>query len=148
MKKFSLLLLVAAAVAAGFWFGAHRGASSSGERPAVAVPEGAIENDPRRPGAVGKRAPGLEEALLGEWRSLDDLTFTRVFEAGGKFHDTYQGEPAGAPGTWELTSDGSEELRLASEGDTMRFHVVAVTEESLTLTYLGRGNSLRFERVR
>lgn len=148
MKTFLVSLLVIVVAAVAFWFGFSRAGSSPAERPAAVIPEGAVDNDPRRPASAGKRAPGLAETLVGEWRSVEDVTFTRVFETGGNFYDTYQGDPAGAPGTWEIATDGSEELRLSSEGDTMRFRVMAVTEDSLTLVYLDRGNSLRFERVR
>jgi hypothetical protein len=120
-------------------------------RPAADLPAGAIENDPSAGGAhSAKRDPNVEAKLVGEWKSVSDPSFTRVFGSDGKFHDTYNGDPAGAPGTWQLATDGSEELWLDSEGDRMRFRVVAVTDASLDLVYIGGagGGNLSFAKVR
>ncbi len=146
MKPITAALAVILVVAAGFFL-SRAGWFGEPVRPIAPVPEGAEENDPTLP-ASAKRPPGLEAQLVGEWRSLEDTKFTRVFAASGQFHDTYGGDPAGAPGTWELATNGSEELWLHSEGDTMRFRVVESTATALELTYLDRGNTLRFERVK
>ena len=50
--------------------------------------------------------------------------------------------------TWQLATDGSEELWLDSEGDRMRFRVVSVSATSLELVYLDRGGALSFVKVR
>ena len=151
-QRLALLALLAAAIAlVFFWkrgcpFAALCLLGGEAPRPAAEAPAGGVENDPRLEGRVG-RDPELAEHLVGEWRSLDDASFVRVLAAGGNFHDTYQGDAAGAPGTWALAGDGSGELRLSSEGDTMRFDVISITENSLAMIYLDRGNLLRFERV-
>lgn len=148
-----LIAIGALALAAAFWLHGCGFASFclSGKkvpsRLPVAVPEGAIENDPRLDGRVGAD-PRLAENLVGEWRSSEDPSFTRVFSADKTFRDTYAGDPAGAPGTWEVALGKADQIHLFSEGDTMIFDVISLTEDDLSMIYLGRGNLLRFERVR
>ena len=147
MRVFLAVLILAAVAALALYLAAGSRQPAGGARPYAEAPAGAIENDPNAPAA--KRAPDEAEAsVVGEWRSVDDPAFTRVFEANGSFYDTYNGDPAGAPGTWAFATDGSEELRLASEGDTMRFRVVAVTGATLQLVYLDGNGVHRYERVK
>lgn len=135
------LLVVILAVAAGVGLFLWERSASSGARPAAVAPAGAEENDPTAPNRV---KPTLAAAIVGEWRSVDDPSFTRVFEADGKFYDTYEGV-ADAPGTW---AEVGGELHLSSGAGTLRFDVTGVTESSLAMIYLDRGNLLRFERAR
>jgi hypothetical protein len=151
--KVSLAAVLALSLATVFWLrgcGFATFCLSGGDVPSrvpAVVPEGAVENDPRLEGRVGAN-PRLAENLVGEWRSSEDSSFTRVFSADKTFHDTYAGDPAGAPGTWEVSAGKADQIQLSSEGDTMTFDVVSLTENDLSMIYLGRGNLLRFERVR
>jgi hypothetical protein len=151
MKAFlSVVAILLLAVAA--WAAYDTLVAQNAARPSAQVPEGAEDNDPlaNDQKSAGKRAPGTEAALVGEWKSSTDASFTRVFQADGKFYDTYEGDPAGAPGTWQLATDGSEELWLDSEGDRMRFRVVSVSATNLDLVYIGGagGGNLSFVKVR
>jgi hypothetical protein len=139
-------LLVIVAVAAAF-FGRGASPERSADRQRVEVPAGAEENDPTAAPSGDQRA-AIAAAIVGEWRSVDDPTFTRVFESNGNFHDTYNGDPAGAPGRWSQPTDGSADLLLASEGAFLPFRVVAVTSETLQLVYLEGNGVQRYGRVK
>ncbi len=151
--KVALAAVFAFFLGAVFWLrgcGFANFCLSGGEVPSrvpAVVPEGAVENDPRLDGRIGQD-PQLAEHLVGEWRSAEDASFTRVFAADKTFHDTYAGDPAGAPGTWEVSAGKVDQIRLSSEGDVMTFDVVSLTENDLSMIYLNRGNLLRFERVK
>lgn len=149
--KLILIALAALVLATVFWLrgcGFATFCLSGDEVPSrvpAVVPEGAVENDPRLAGRIGAN-PRLAENLVGEWRSSEDSSFTRVFSADKTFHDTYAGDPVGAPGTWEVSAGKADQIQLSSEGDTMTFDVVSLTENDLSMIYLGRGNLLRFTR--
>lgn len=149
MKPTIAALAVVLVVAAGFflnragWFGEPA-------RPSAEVPEGAIDNDPTRP--AGKLpADSLAAQIVGEWRSVEDASMTRVFQENGQFHDEYGGDPAGAPGTWEIgpvaTPSKFPPLLLSSEGDVMEFGIsVDNADGRLVLTYVGEGQA-KFKRA-
>lgn len=119
-------------------------------RPSVETPEGAIDNDPTRP--AGKLpADSLAAKIVGEWRSVEDASMTRIFQENGQFHDEYGGDPAGAPGTWELGTPPTPQkfppLLLSSEGDIMEFGIsVDNSDGGLVLTYVGEGEA-QFKRA-
>lgn len=147
MRALLAVVVLALVAAAAFYFGRQDFSSNGDPRPYAEAPEGAEENDPTAPPSGDQRA-AIAAAIVGEWRDVADPSFTRVFEANGNFHDTYAGEPAGAPGRWSQPTDGSADLLLASEGAFLPFRVVAVTPETLQLVYLDGNGVQRYERVR
>jgi hypothetical protein len=102
----------------------------------------------------------VELAILGTWRSADDPKFTREFTEDGKVIDRYEGDAsADVEGRWYVTStaeipfsipvvEGATDIKLQFPDGNYFFRVADVSRTSLTLIYLERGNSLRFERAR
>lgn len=103
--------------------------------------------------------------MIGVWQSSDDSKFTREFKADGTVVDRYEGDDlATAMGTWMIvdpTKEPSDALGAPSEnltgmtvvkltfsdGQILYFGVDSVTESSLKLIYIGRGNTLSFTKV-
>ncbi|MCH2226024.1 MAG: hypothetical protein MK066_14745 [Crocinitomicaceae bacterium] len=99
-----------------------------------------------------------KELLLGKWQHIDDKTNYIVFE------DEYRKEIAGSASTWNQTnyilSDrcidemdtnnilSQEDGRFISCRDSyMCWYIVDISFEQLELSYMGRGNSLKYNRV-
>ncbi len=110
--------------------------------------------------------PASDPAMNGTWKSNDDAKFTRTFKADGTVTDAYQGdasatesgtyavvdplkESAGAFGSVSAASlTGMTVLKLTfPKSGVMYFGVNSMTETSLKLTYIGRGNVLTFTKV-
>lgn len=108
-------------------------------------------------------AAAVMQNIVGTWQSSDDPFFSREFKAGGEFIDNYEGAVV-TSGYWghflrsvasEETSfppdDGAVYLRLAFDEptpDVLHFRVNKLTPEALELTYMERGNTLTFVRIR
>ena len=109
----------------------------------------------------------VDPLMTGTWKSTDDAKFTRTFNADGTVTDAYEGdasatvtgtyttvdplkEPAGALGAVPLESlTGVTVLKVTfPQSEVMYFSINKLTETSLTMTYLGRGNILLFTKVR
>lgn len=105
----------------------------------------------------------LSEQLAGTWRSSDDAKFTRSFTADGKVTDAYQGDASATEtGTYAIVNPAQEKalpvpaasvagmsvLRIDfPKSGTLYFSINALSDGSLQMTYLGRGNILSFTRV-
>lgn len=139
MKPLLIAIALVLAVGAGYYL------AKTSELLETSKAAPAVNEEANAP--AGKQAPGMKAALVGYWQSVQDPKSARQFNADATFSDFYAGDPAGAPGTWEIATDGSEELRLHSEGDVLRFRVVAVTPERLELIYLDRGGVLVYAKV-
>ena len=103
-------------------------------------------------------AVAVTENIVGVWQSSDDESFTREFRSGGIAIDAYEGSTA-TEGTWlAFTNASNVETPFTQEPDTiylemrigggqdevLYFRVVKLTSEELELTYIDRGNILRF----
>jgi hypothetical protein len=142
-----IVVVIALAVVGGwYWFMM---------RPVADVETAPETEDAARPEA------DAELSITGAWRSADDARFVREFRADGTVEDRYEGdEGATVSGAWNVVADpASEQAELPSaEGmrvvkiqfpeEVLYFSVVNVTDTELELSYLGRGNTLRFTRIR
>lgn len=107
-------------------------------------------------------ATTMHAMLEGVWRATDDTRALREFRTDGTEIDSYVGDSnATATSTWRLFTsqnpdvslqeplvDGVVYLKLTSGDGTLFFAVEYVTTRTLNLTYLGRGNTLSYTRVR
>ena len=82
--------------------------------------------------------------LKGTWVSTDDPLSSIVFENNIKA-DIYDGEQV-FQGTFELTGTDEPHLVVEDGEETFEYAIMDVSEESLSLMYLPRGNILEFVR--
>ena len=103
-----------------------------------------------------------DENILGVWRSLDDRRFNREFRADGSFVDIYEGDND-TLGIWRIYNGNElgEDLDFEPDNDAiylmltdditpelvMHFRINKLTPEEMELTYMERGNILRFTYV-
>ncbi len=79
--------------------------------------------------------------LIGEWRSLDDPESVIEF-AGSKKIDYYAGEKM-SEGDYSL-----DKTRLTVTDDgVFEYEITELSSQFLTMTYLPRGNTLKYEKV-
>ncbi|HEY0947940.1 MAG TPA: hypothetical protein VGE53_00405 [Candidatus Paceibacterota bacterium] len=108
-------------------------------------------------------SPNAEEpfSLSGTWRSTQDPRFIRVFAIDGSVTDYYEGEESATViGRWNVVEDANAEqpefatlsgmrtIKIEFPEEVLYFAVVTLTDEKLELSYLARGNTLSFTRVR
>jgi len=99
--------------------------------------------------------------LSGTWRSTDDARFIREFKSDGTVIDSYEGdEGATTQGSWNFVEDPSKEkaelpvvkdahiLKLQFPEEVLYFALIDLSDTNLTLSYLSRGNTLNFTRVK
>ena len=104
-------------------------------------------------------ATSVKELLQGKWQSIDDKTNFLMFDnnvrkelsAGMKTWDTE---------TFELSNkclnDGDKDNGLELEKDKyisckesdLCWYIVEINKNFLTLSYMGRGNTLKYKRVK
>jgi len=101
----------------------------------------------------------VTDSMRGTWKSLDDEKFSRTFLADGTVTDRYEGGEE-TSGTWQVFTANSgiatpftlEQdvmyLRLVMGDETLHFSLSKLTPEELELTYMERGNLLRFSAVK
>jgi hypothetical protein len=97
-----------------------------------------------------------QEKIVGEWRSADDLKSVITFASDGTTSDVYDGEKLNV-GAWYMVHkiDDSREkynptgifLYTNSKGEEFVYAVVEISDETLTLSYLARGNTLTYTRI-
>ena len=85
-----------------------------------------------------------KDKIIGEWKSLDDSKSMKVFEKGQISKEIYNGEIM-SQGTWELT--GESALRVLDNNEEYLFTILKLSDTELELSYLPRGNTLRYARV-
>ncbi|OGG53040.1 hypothetical protein A3H16_02385 [Candidatus Kaiserbacteria bacterium RIFCSPLOWO2_12_FULL_53_8] len=130
-----------------------------------AIPEDVPQTPATTQVIQGDKMAQADPMMVGTWRSNEDAKFTREFRADGTVVDAYEGDAsASALGTWIIVDPTKEPqdmlgvpadslmgltvLKLTfSNGDIMYFGVNSLTETSLALTYIGRGNTLNFTRM-
>jgi hypothetical protein len=93
---------------------------------------------------ISQVAAGLaaEPTLDGRWVSLDDEQSTMDF-SGGVMAESYAGNRLGS--SPYVLQDGR--LSVTVDGEAMEYAVTELTADSLVMTYLPRGNTLRFRRA-
>ncbi|WP_116107969.1 hypothetical protein [Lewinella sp. IMCC34191] len=98
---------------------------------------------------------GTTGDLQGKWRSADDSLHTLVFE-GNLMTMNYAGEAAGEAENFVIGSTCPEAPATASTNDERRYlsvpddnrcyYIIELNDSSLQMSYLGRGNTLRYTR--
>jgi len=100
-----------------------------------------------------------EELIQGKWQHIDDTSNYLVFE------DNYRKEIAGGMSSWDeeeyTISDGclnesdrangiekEEDKYLSCKKSDLCWYIIEVDEENLMLSYMGRGNTLTYKRVK
>jgi len=100
----------------------------------------------------------IRQNLVGTWRSLDDDKSIATYNDNGTFRALYDGLEQ-QNGAWEMyTLEGKNGgpsgnfMRTIDSYDTrgdgiLEYAIIEATGDALTLSYMGRGNTLRYERV-
>lgn len=106
----------------------------------------------------GQRDP----MMTGTWKSTDDAKFTRTFSADGSVTDAYEGEASATDtGTWSVVDPSIEVTGVPADAlagmtvirinfeksGAMFFGIKNLSETSLAMMYLDRGNILSFTKV-
>ena len=87
------------------------------------------------------------EAIVGSWQDAEDSAAVVTYNADGSYADEYEGEEPEA-GTWEVFSDESlVRLRVVIDGNDYDYEILSVTDEHMSISYMARGNTLRYVRV-
>jgi hypothetical protein len=130
MKKISLIILIVVLVIVGIWFFLK-------------------ENTP--PPIKPLPLDNIRENVVGSWKSLDDPKAFVTYNDNGTYRELYDGQEM-RNGMWEMYAQAGDLsdnfLRTIDEfGDgTLEYAILEATDNMLTLSYLARGNTLRYER--
>lgn len=147
-KTLWAVIIIVLLAGAAYWYSSGTSAQRQGQQ--VPAPDEYSSVDP---------------LMTGTWKSDQDAKFTRTFNADGTVVDAYEGsasttgtystvdplkEPAGAFGVVPLdTLTGVTVFKITfPQSEVMYFSINKLTETSLAMTYLGRGNILLFTKVR
>lgn len=88
--------------------------------------------------------------IVGTWQSKDDVKSVVVYNNDGSSADVYDGETLGG-GTWTVSgvSDGDGQVTLSVLDGTEKFvyTILELDNEQLTLSYMPRGNTLKYKRL-
>lgn len=159
MKTILLIVVVLAiGVGAGYYLAQDRTSDSE---------SGIVENEkneaPKTPDKSTSIKPSVAVArdIIGAWKSTDDSKFTRQFAPDSTVVDKYQDDEAATmQGMWKVfTSEDGETapfplqegivyLRISTPEEVLFFTVPKITSDTLELTYLGGGGTLRFTKIR
>jgi hypothetical protein len=94
--------------------------------------------------------------IVGSWASTDDAKSVEVFKEDRTTENVYDGKVI-TTGTWNIVkntklADGSILngifLETIIEKEQYVYKVVSVNDSELTLTYLSRGNTLNYKKIR
>lgn len=104
--------------------------------------------------ASGKTLPGsVSELISGKWQSLLDKKEVWEFKAGNL--TMYYVGTAADKVTYRLSNsckqpDGPpvEKEKYITTGDDLCYYIIHVTATRLSLSYIGRGNTLSFRRIK
>lgn len=101
--------------------------------------------------------------MAGTWKADDDAKATREFSLDGTVTDRYEGDASATDtGTWEVVDPTKEVIGVPAESvagmtvirlnfektGPLFFSVLSVSDTKLELSYLGRGNTLSYTKVR
>ncbi|MBP9757398.1 MAG: hypothetical protein KBD06_02250 [Candidatus Pacebacteria bacterium] len=112
-------------------------------------------------GASQDAAAAVRVNIVGKWRSVEDPLFVREFFESGNVLDSYDEDPSLRQAWTAFTKGDSERLSLDMPLDDntvyvaiyegsdpqLIFSVDMLTPEALEMTYMDRGNKLKFTRV-
>ncbi len=87
-----------------------------------------------------------DATLSGTWQSLDDAQSVVEYSDDGTMRDVYGGVEMSS-GTWRLSGDDATDLRAIIDGEEYRYAILELTDTRLIMSYMPRGNTLRYERV-
>lgn len=137
MKNIIIAVVALVLLGAGVWY-----VTRNAEAPAPVIEEETI--DP---------LTAESQQLVGIWQSDQDVNAQIIFAEDGTTTDLYDGEQLSS-GVWGLYTDEDAEynpsglfLRSVLNGETYEYAVVELTQETLVLSYLERGNILEYSRV-
>lgn len=109
--------------------------------------------------ATTKEVPGVAELLQGKWQHIDDKTnyleFTgdRRKEISGGM-DTWDDEPfilsekCVNPSDKDNGETPEKDRFISCPESDLCWYIISVDKESLSLSYMGRGNTLTYNRVK
>lgn len=106
----------------------------------------------------------VRELIVGSWQSLDDEQSVVVFQSNGEIQDIYAGGAVNEFGTYQIFDSANslpptEMERALSVNDTgpylrqtfgdqdYYYVILELDSEDLSLSYLARGNTLKYRRV-
>ncbi len=147
-----LVLLIVIGAGMAVWFSQHpaqMGASVTGDTSLSQVSASQADKEDT-----------VSQNLTGTWQSTQDAKFTREFKGDGSVVDLYGGQEQ-SNGAWEVFTKAHPlnvpfpladnaayvQIRTVGTSDTLNFSIASLTPDSLTLTYMDRGNTLAFRRV-
>lgn len=90
----------------------------------------------------------VKTSIIGQWRSVDDEESELVFYNDESFFDLYNGDEVG-DGNWTIRKDDQLGLLLEKtiDEDVSTYSILNINEDQLTMSYLARGNTLKFMRI-
>jgi len=102
---------------------------------------------------ITNSSKNIAERILGRWQNIADTESVKVFDQDGTTEDVYANDTI-RTGTWEIVdvisgigeSPTGAFLRTVVEDEEFFYTIVSLSEEELELTYLARGNTLKFTR--
>ncbi|MBV9159930.1 MAG: hypothetical protein JO019_05035 [Candidatus Kaiserbacteria bacterium] len=145
MKKLLLLAIALIIIAGGVYF---------------LAPKHIVTNT--QPTTATETTVATSSLLEGTWQSTEDSKFTREFKADGSFTDSYAGDASAATvGTWNLFTSGNPDpglhdalepgatyLKMTDPNEVLFFSLLHIDDSDLQLSYLDRGNTLEFRRIK
>jgi len=91
---------------------------------------------------------GIAELIVGNWQSAEDQSYYMNIETGGAVTELYADDAVNR-GLWEVRyADDGAHLSKTLNGEVFEYIVLKVSSEKLVLSYLPRGNTLEFVRVK
>jgi len=85
--------------------------------------------------------------IVGNWQAVDDHSVLVTYNADGSVVDYYDGALM-STSKWSLINDDSgETLVVQHSDDTYKYKILKVDTTTMELTYLGRGNTLKYKRL-
>lgn len=167
MRFLLFLILIGAAFGVGYYVGTGGSINAffksdflKKDVPAI-VSDEKIERKSSDSATEIKSSVAVARDIVGTWKSTDDAKFTREFAADSTVVDTYQGDEAATmQGMWKVFTnqdgeaapfplqEGMVYLRISTPEEVLFFTIPKISPDSLELTYLGGGGTLRLTRIR
>lgn len=147
MKGILYIVVIIAVGVAGVWFYGQNNEKTE-TLPSTDVEDPLILDD----------LSSLRANIVGTWQSTDDVDETVTYNNNGSFRNLYGGSEM-QNGEWEMyeedgTDGGPSGIFIrtvntlnSAEGDAIEYTVVEANGDTLALSLLGRGNTLRYIRV-
>ncbi len=158
--KQNLLILVGMVIVLGGIVILYTGSKN----PATSIQQSAVANTASTtttatPVASTKEADGSTVShtaalLVGRWESEDDSKSVEQFATDSTVVHIYDGTQVGID-SWSVNEQsftapdatGGPFLREESDGEMLEYGIIELTNDSLVMTYLSRGNTMRYRRI-